>query len=174
MTNPDSGQLPIDDNRVASIHYQLTNGFGDVIDSSLGGLPLAYMHNSGAFLPALERELTGAVKGDNLEIVIYPEDGYGYPNEELIQELEKEAFSSIEKLSEGMRVRGRSSTGEEQMFTVVEIRDDAVVVDANHPLAGQVLNFNVAVVAVREPTDEEVAQGFASSSNVPASSPLNQ
>lgn len=172
MTNTDSSPVSIDDNRIASLHYQLSNGFGEVIDSSLGGLPLVYMHNSGTLIAALERELTGAMKGDNLDIVIYPEDAYGYSNDELIQELDRTAFSDIEKLSEGMRVRAQSDTGEAQLFTVVEIRDDAVVVDANHPLAGQVLHFNIAVVAVREPTEEELALGYAVSSNTPSSSPM--
>lgn len=170
--NSNSTLITIDENRVVSMHYQLSNGFGEVIDSSLGGLPLVYMHNTRALLPSLERELTGAMKGDNLDIVIYPEDGYGYAQDELVQEMDIELFKDIDQIVEGMRIRATSSDADAQMLTVKEVREDVIVVDANHPLAGQVLHFNIAVVAVREPTEEELAQGYATSSNVPSSSPL--
>ncbi len=164
--------LSIDENRVVSLHYQLSNGFGEIIDSSLGGLPLVYMHNTNALLPSLERELTGAYKGDNLDIVIYPEDGYGYANEELIQELDKDAFGHIGELKQGMRIRAKSSDADSQLLTVKEILEDTVIVDANHPLAGQVLHFNISVVAVREPSEKEQEEGLAISSNTPSSSPI--
>jgi len=157
--------LPIDDRRVVSIHYQLTNGFGELIDSSSGDLPLVYMHNSGALLSSLERELTGCCQGEQLSVVIYPEDGYGYANEELIQTMPRELFKSMDPLSVGQRVKAVNDSGETEMLTIVKLEDDSIVVDANHPLAGQVLHFEIAVVAVREPTEDELKQGFASATN---------
>ncbi|MGQ7844714.1 FKBP-type peptidyl-prolyl cis-trans isomerase [Granulosicoccus sp. 3-233] len=161
--------LIIDDNRVVSMHYQLTNGFGELIDSSQGDLPLVYMHNTNALLPALERELTGKRAGDPVAVTIYPEDAYGYPDESLIAEWPREPIEKVQELVVGMRFKALGKNeGESQMVTVVEIRDDTVVLDANHPLAGQVLNFTVAVVSVREPTPEELQAGFATSTNPPA------
>lgn len=157
----------IDDNAVVSMHYRLSNGMGEVIDESRGQLPLVYMHNSGALLASLERELTGCQTGDELHVVIAPEDGYGYPDESLIKRMPRSAFAHIETLSTGMRIK---AIGEEdsQMLTVVEIDDveDEVVVDGNHPLAGQVLVFELAIVSVREPTQQELDQGYAVETNV--------
>jgi len=156
----------IDENRVVSMHYQLSNGFGEQIDSSQGDLPLVYMHNTNALLPSLERELTGKRAGEQVSVTIYPEDGYGYANEELIAEWPRESIERTQELIIGMRFKALSEDGNSQLVTLTEIREDTVVLDANHPLAGQVLNFIVAIVSVREPTAEELAQGFASTTNV--------
>jgi len=149
------------------MHYRLSNGFGELIDSSQGDVPLVYMHNAGALLPSLERELTGRRKGDMFDVTIYPEDGYGYAKEELIQEVPRDVFNDLGELKEGMRIKALSKDNESQLVTVVEIREDSIVADANHPLAGQVLHFDIAIVAVRDPTDGELEQGYAASTNVP-------
>lgn len=156
-----SEDLIIDDNNVVSLHYQLTNGFGELIDSSQGDLPLVYMHNTRALLPSLERELTGASAGENISVTIYPEDGYGYPDEDLIAEWPKETLKQAQDMKVGMRFKAMSKEGESQLVTVSEVRDETVVLDANHPLAGQVLNFTIAIVEVRLPTEAEVEQGHA-------------
>lgn len=145
------------------MHYQLDNGFGEMVDSSRGGLPLTYMHNAGELLPALERELTGRQKGDEFEVAIYPEDGYGYRDDELVQKLPRTAFGDIEELHVGMRVRdnkaGDNQAGEAPvLYTVLVIGEEEVTVDANHPLAGQVLHFRIAVVDVREPSESELKE----------------
>lgn len=159
--------LIIDDNRIVSMHYQLTNGFGELIDSSQGDLPLVYMHNTNVLLAALERELTGSRAGEHVAVTIYPEDGYGYPDAELIAEWPRASIEKTQELILGMRFKALSKSGENQLVTLTEIREDTVVLDANHPLAGQVLTFTVAIVGVREPTVEELEQGFAESSSQP-------
>lgn len=167
---PDT-DLIIDDNRVVSMHYQLNNGFGELIDSSQGDIPMVYMHNTNVLLPSLERELTGHRAGDHVAVTIYPEDGYGYADEQLIAEWPRESIEKTQELMVGMRFKALVKEGEPQMVTVTEIRDDTVVLDANHPLAGQVLNFMIAIVAVREPTAAEIEQGFATQANPPAAAP---
>lgn len=145
----------IDDHRIVLMHYQLDNAFGEMVDTSLGGLPLTYMHNAGALLPALERELTGREKGDEFDVAIYPEDGYGYRDDSLISKIPRSAFADMGEIHVGMRVRDTRSDDETALFTVVVIEEDEVTVDANHPLAGQVLHFRIAVVDVREPSEQE-------------------
>ena len=147
------------------MHYKLNNGFGELIDSSQGGLPLVYMHNTAAILPALERELTGKRESDLFDLVIYPEDGYGYADESLIQEMPREMFATLGELSLEMRVNIKGENDESQLVTIKKIDEDTIVVDGNHPLAGQVLHFEVGIVSVREPTEEELAQGFAVNNN---------
>lgn len=158
-------KLIIDENRVVSMHYQLTNGFGELIDSSQGDIPLVYMHNTNAILVSLERELTGKQAGEHVAVTIYPEDGYGYADEELIAEWPRESIEKTQELVIGMRFKAMSKEGESQLVTLTEIREDTVVLDANHPLAGQVLNFTVAIVDVREPTDAELTQNTVVSAN---------
>jgi len=153
-----SDNLIVDEHRLVLMHYQLDNGFGEMVDSSRGGLPLTYMHNSGALLPALERELTGRQKGDEFEVAIYPEDGYGYRDDELVQKLPRSAFGDIEELHVGMRVRDNKAEGEPVLYTVLVIGDEEITVDANHPLAGQVLHFRIAVVDVREPSESDLKE----------------
>lgn len=162
----------IDDDCVVGLHYRLSNGFGELIDGSQGDLPLVYMHNTNALLPSLERELTGHRAGEALEVTIYPEDGYGYADESLVQdwpleEVQKHLPAGM-PLVVGQRLKARGSDEQTQLLTIVAIEDDNVRLDANHPLAGQVLHFEISIVAVREPTEAEREQGFASSVNPPS------
>jgi len=158
--------LTIDEQRVVSMHYQLCNGFDELIDSSQGDLPLVYMHNTNALLASLERELTGKQAGEHVAITIYPEDAYGYADEELIAEWPRDAIEQTQQdLVVGMRFKALGKNGESELVSVREIREDVVVLDANHPLAGQVLNFMIAIVDVREPTAQELEQGYAGNQN---------
>lgn len=155
--------LLIDENRVVSMHYQLCNGFDELIDSSQGNIPLVYMHNTNSLLASLERELTGKQAGEHVAVTIYPEDAYGYADEDLIAEWPRDTIEQTQQdLVVGMRFKALGKDGESQLVSVKEIREDVVVLDANHPLAGQVLNFMIAIVDVREPTAQELKQGFAS------------
>ncbi len=162
-------QLDIDEDRVVGLHYRLMNGFGELIDGSQGDLPLVYMHNTNALLPSLERELTGHRAGDALEVTIYPEDGYGYPDESLVQqwpiEAVRERLPKDMPLIIGQRLKAQGSDDDSKLVTVTAINEDTVEMDANHPLAGQVLHFEISVVLVREPSDKEREQGFASAAN---------
>lgn len=157
--------MEIDDNAVVSMSYLLENGDGVLLDSSQGQLPLVYMHNTNAILIGLERELTGKRKGDAVDVVLYPEDAYGYAKEELLQTLPRERFKDI-ALTVGMRVKALNrQNGDSELMTVTEINDDTVTVDLNHPLAGQILHFSVSIVDVREPTKAELEQGYAVHTN---------
>lgn len=162
----------IDEDRVVAFHYRLTNGFGELIDGSQGGLPLVYMHNTNALLPGLERELTGRRAGEALQVTLFPEDAYGYADEALIEDWPLESVQALmgagTQLQPGLRIaaRGKDVDGEQQrMLSVVEVDDDRVRLDGNHPLAGQVLHFEITIVAVRESTDAERAAGQATSVN---------
>ena len=171
-TRPEPSGSVIDEDRVVALHYRLTNGFGELLDASLGDLPLVYMHNTAALLPSLERELTGHRAGEALEVTIYPEDGYGYADESLVRDWPLDELArhvpDVAGLHVGMRLRALGQGEDESMMvTVTEIGEDSVRLDANHPLAGQVLHFEIAIVAVREPTEAERARGFAEGVNAP-------
>ena len=149
----------IEDKRVVLMEYKLTDNDGNVIDQS-DKEPLAYLHGSGQIIPGLEKELVGKKVGDELKVTVAPAEGYGEFDESLLTKVEKEHLAGIPNLEIGMQVQGESPEGV-AIFTVKEINDAEVILDANHPLAGQTLNFDVKVVEVREATEDELTHGHA-------------
>jgi FKBP-type peptidyl-prolyl cis-trans isomerase SlyD len=151
--------MNIADNCVVSIHYVLTDDKGAEIDSSTGQEPLRYLHGTHSLIPGLERELTGKAPGDHLKVTVQPADAYGEVNLELIQVIPRSAFGDIEDIQPGMQFEASSPEGQMQLITVTAVNGDEVTIDGNHPLAGQVLHFDVTVEEVRAATDEEIAHG---------------
>lgn len=143
---------------VVNIDYTLTSDDGSVIDTSEGRGPLAYLHGSGGIIPGLEQELEGKETGDELKVSVAPADGYGERDEGLRQSVPREQFQGVNDLKEGMQFRVDSNNGP-MVITVVEIADETVTVDGNHPLAGVNLNFAVTVRDVRAATADEIANG---------------
>lgn len=150
--------MRIDHNAVVAFDYTLTDSSGQVLDSSDGREPLAYLHGTGGIIPGLERELDGKQAGDTLEVDIQPKDAYGERNDALEQQVPREQFQGVEQLEPGMQFRVDTPEGA-MVFTVTQVADDMVTVDGNHPLAGVPLHFNVTVRDVREATEEEIAHG---------------
>ncbi|TWT23571.1 peptidylprolyl isomerase [Luteimonas marina] len=144
--------------RVASIHYTLTDDTGRVIDQSTESRPLRYFHGAGNIIPGLEKALAGKQAGDALKVDVAPEEGYGVRNEGLVQLLPREAFKGVDKVEPGMQFEARTERGP-LLVTVVEVGDDKVRIDGNHPLAGQTLHFDVRVLDVRDATEGEKQAG---------------
>ena len=142
--------MQISENAVVSIHYTLTNNAGETIDSSVErGEPLAYLHGAGNIIPGLENALVGKAAGDKLDVTVTPEEGYGERHEQLIQQVPKTAFEGNEdNLQPGMQFQAQTPGGP-QVVRVVEVGDETVTIDANHPLAGQTLHFDVEVVEIK-------------------------
>lgn len=153
--------LLIGDNLVVIMHYKLTDDQGSVLDSSEGGDPLTYLHGAGNIIAGLEKALVGKTVGDALRVRVEPEEGYGLPQPGLVQAVPREAFSGVDAIEVGMTFVAQGPNGAQQRVVVTEISDDEVTVDANHPLAGVPLNFDVQIVAVREATQDEIAHGHA-------------
>ncbi len=145
-------------NKVVMIDYTLTNARGEVLDSSKDGPPLPYLHGAGNIIPGLEAALEGKNEGDTVLASIPPEDAYGNRDEQLVQEVPRDRFEGIQNVAVGMEFQASTDAGV-HVVKVVAIDDDTVTVDANHALAGEVLNFDVKVVEVRDATEEELAHG---------------
>jgi len=152
--------MQIAEKTVVSIHYTLTNAEGETLDSSNGQDPLAYLHGAGNIIPGLENALVGKTVGDSLQVTVEPEEGYGPVRDELVQDVDRSAFSGIEDIQTGMQFMAQTPWGE-QPVTVVKVEGDSITLDGNHPLAGQTLTFDVEVVEIRDATDEEVEHGHA-------------
>ncbi len=151
--------MQISQHTVASIDYKLTDGDGQVLDTSEGREPLTYLHGAGNLIPGLESALEGSAPGEAVSVSVDPSEGYGDRDENLIQQVPKEAFEGIEQIEPGMRFQATDEQGQGRVVTVTEVQDEEVTVDANHPLAGVPLNFEVNVVDVREASKEEIEHG---------------
>jgi len=153
--------MTIENKCIVSIHYTLKDDAGTTIDSSEGKDPLNYLHGAGNIIPGLERGLVGKSAGDKVQVTVQPEDGYGPVNEEMVQKVPREAFPGVDEIEPGMQFQANGPDGQTQLITVRTVADDGVTIDANHPLAGQVLHFDVTVETIREATEEELSHGHA-------------
>lgn len=153
--------MDVTENAVVGIEYTLTDSEGEVLDTSEGRGPLAYVHGKGGIIPGLEEALTGKAVGDELKVVVPPEKGYGPRNNQLLNRVPKEAFGGKLEFELGLQFPVQDQNGQPRMVTIVHIEDDAIIIDANHPLAGVELTFEVKVVEVREATEEELQHGHS-------------
>ncbi|MCW8826156.1 MAG: peptidylprolyl isomerase [Gammaproteobacteria bacterium] len=151
--------MTIKENSVVSIDYTLTNDQGEVIDSSEGQEPLAYLHGFSNIIPGLENALVGKQAGESCKVTVQPADGYGEYNPELTQVVPAEAFEGVDTVEPGMQFHAQGPEGQVEMITVTAVDGDEITISGNHPLAGQVLHFDVTIKDVREATEEELAHG---------------
>ncbi len=146
--------MTVANDTVVSIHYTLRDNQGNIIDSSSGRDPLQYIHGRGNLIIGMEEGLEGKSTGDQLDLKIAPEKGYGERNDKLIQKVPKTAFGT-QKVDKGMQF----NTEKGQVVTITEVGTEDVTVDGNHPLAGVPLNFEVEVINIREASKEEIEHG---------------
>jgi FKBP-type peptidyl-prolyl cis-trans isomerase SlyD len=150
--------MPIAQNSVVSIHYTLKDDAGETIDSSASGDPLTYLHGHGNLVTGLERALDGKNAGDKLQVTVAPAEGYGDYDQQLVQKIPRRTLKGIANVRVGMRLHAQTEHGP-RAVTVTQLVGDMVTIDANHPLAGQNLNFDIEVTDVRDATEEELAHG---------------
>jgi FKBP-type peptidyl-prolyl cis-trans isomerase SlyD len=150
--------MSIAQDQVVSIHYTLRNDAGEVLDSSAKGEPLTYLHGHGNLIPGLERELAGKTTGDKLNVKVAPADAYGEYDKALVQRVPRRALKGVPDVRVGLRLQAQTERGP-RAVTVTQLTGDLVTLDGNHPLAGQNLNFEVEVGAVRPASAEELEHG---------------
>lgn len=151
--------MAIESGKVVTIHYTLKDVDGNLLESTDGNDPLAYLHGHHNIIPGLETALTGKAEGDTVSVLVAPEEGYGPRVPELIQEVPRSAFEGVDDIAPGMAFHAGTDDGSSHRVVVTEVTAETVTVDGNHPLAGQSLNFDVKVVSVREAQEEEIAHG---------------
>lgn len=151
--------LTVADDVVVSLAYTLTVD-GEVLDSAGADDPLEYLQGHSQIIPGLERALTGLSVGDELEVVVEPDDAYGDYDEEEVDSIPRDAFPPDFDPAVGDDLQLRDTeTGATFNATVVELLDNAVKVDFNHPLAGKSLTFQVQIAGLRAASSEELAHG---------------
>ncbi len=144
-------------NTVVSITYELLDSNGNVLESSKD--PVSYLHGGyDNIFPRVEEELHGKSIGDTVEITLEPADAFGEYDEELVQMEPVSAFPSKD-LKVGMQFEGEDESGEVILYTITNIDDGKVIVDGNHPWAGERVLFKATIADVRKAGEEEVAHG---------------
>ena len=137
----------IEDGRTISVEYTLNLDDGTTADSNVGEKPLVYEQGADQILPGFEREVAGMKVEETREFVLSPEEGYGAVDPELRHEVEAELVPE-EARQEGAQLVSEDPSGNRRLVQVHEVRGDSIVLDLNHPLAGETLHFQVKVVAI--------------------------
>lgn len=153
----------IEPNTHVTVDYELRDEDGDLVDASTGegGEPIRYVHGYGMLVPGLEAALAGLKAGEERDVVVPAEAGYGEYDEELVLEIERAEFPSPSSVKVGDEFVAEGPDGDELAMTVIEVSDDVIRVDANHPLAGMTLNYRVQVRDVRVATSDEIERAAA-------------
>lgn len=129
-------------------HYTGKLDDGTVFDSSAGGDPLEITVGNGEIIPGVDQALAGMSPGEEKEVTISADEAYGPHRSELIQEVERAQIPEHVDVSVGNRLQGKDPSGRTMHLTVIGASDDKVTLDANHPLAGKDLTFDLKVVDV--------------------------
>ena len=152
--------MTIAENHVVEMNYKLTSTDGEMLDSSEGKGPLAFIMGHQNIIPGLEKGMAGKSVGDKFKVSVAPEEAYGMRDDRMVQSVPKEHFGAdAEKIEIGSQIQVQDQSGQVMIVTAVEIKEQEIVLDGNHPLAGETLHFDVEIVNVRDASEEEVAQG---------------
>lgn len=157
--------MKISANKFVEVTYDLYVGEGEereLMEKATREVPLKFIYGTGSMIQAFEDALMGLESGAAFDFTITPENAYGEYNEDYVLDLPKNIFEvdgkfDSEMIQEGNTVPMMDSNGNRMNGSVLEVRDDVVVMDFNHPLAGETLHFKGEVIDVHEPTAEEIA-----------------
>ena len=141
-------------------NYTLKDDDGKILDQSQEGQPLGYLHGHNNIVPGLEQQLEGKSAGETLTAIVEPADAYGDYQKQAVQRIPRDNFQGVEDIQPGMTFQSEAG-GQVMAVTVIEVNDKEVTVDANHPLAGKRLTFEVEIQEVRAATEDEINHGHA-------------
>ncbi len=131
-----------------TFNYELRDDSGEVIDSTFGDEPVIFIQGEGEIIPGLEKLLEGEEPGFEAKVTLSADEAYGPINEDLIVYAGPENFDDNVELEEGATVETEDPDGNTMIFKIIEVTEDKVYLDANHPLAGETLDYKVEVIAV--------------------------
>ena len=143
--------IEIGEGMQVTLFFALSLENGDVIDSNFEGQPATFVVGDGSLLPGFERALFGLKVGDKQQYVLPPEKGFGQPNPNNVQSVDRKSFSDME-LEKGLVVAFKDASGSDLPGVVIAFDDHEVTIDFNHPLAGRNITFDVEIINV-EPAE---------------------
>lgn len=144
----------VEKNVVVGINYRLTLDDGTEVDATGDRGPMEYLHGHGNLIPGLEKALEGCELGAELSMSFAPDEGYGAHEPDKVVEVQKEQLGFEPEV--GTVVAARLPDGREQHLLIAEVEGEKVTLDGNHPLAGQILHFEVSVASMREASADEL------------------
>lgn len=161
--------MKISTNKFVALSYDLNVGEGEereLMERATAETPLEFIYGTNSMLEAFEKNIEGLAEGDSFNFILSPEEAYGEYDDEHVVDLPRNIFEQDGKLNEEVIFEGNTvpmmdTNGNRLNGSVVEVKDDVIVMDFNHPLAGETLNFEGKVLSVRESTPEEIAALFA-------------
>lgn len=154
--------VKVEQNKVVSFHYNVSDGSGEQIDSSRErGEPLTVLIGHGNIIPGLEQALMGREAGERFEVSVAPAEAYGERRANFVQRVPKKYFQDAEHLRPGMSTVLQTKEGGPRMVVVLKVGSSVIDVDLNHPLAGKTLAFDVELTQVRDASAEEIAHRHA-------------
>ena len=156
--------MKIEQNKVVEFCYELEVD-GQIVDKTTAERPLDYIHGTGSLLPKLEAHIEGMEPGCRFDVTLFPAEGYGVVNPDLIIDLPKAAFEINGEIREDLLVPGNTipmlnSMGGVVPGVVLEVTAETVKMDLNHQMAGKTLHFTGEIVSVREATEKELTEGL--------------
>ncbi len=141
-------KMTIQEGKEVSFDYRLTVD-GNVVDSSKQNGPMEYVHGQGKIIPGLSKELEGMTAGEQKSVDIPPSQAYGPINKEAVQQVPKSKLPENINPQEGMYLQVQSQGGQAMPVRIAEVKDESIVLDLNHPLAGKTLHFDVEINSVK-------------------------
>lgn len=147
--------MKIEKNKVVSLHYVMKNEEGEVLQDNHGYMPESYLHGHGNILSGLEHVLEGMEVEQEMEVVVPPEEAFGPRELSLILEVSSDDLEDFASITEGEQIELFDGTE----AIVLEKHEDHLLVDANHPLAGQTIYYLIKITGIRDATEEELNQG---------------
>ena len=158
--------MTISNEKVVTLVYLLRvdNSEGDIVETVKEDKPFVFLYGAGLMLPKFEENLNGLKVGEKFEFTLKCDDAYGQASEDALMDLPKNTFEVEGKIEEGLLDEGnvipmQNDKGEKFNGVIVEVKEESVIVDFNHPLAGDDLHFSGHIVEVREATKEEIEHG---------------
>lgn len=144
---------------VVGIEYVLRLDDGEILDETTAGEPLLYLHGAENIVPGLEQALDGMAMNDQKDVTVAPEGGYGIHDPEDVDDVPRSMFPEDVELEAGLMISLQDDAGNIFDATIIDLNDEDVTLDFNHPLAGETLHFAVTIVDLRPATPEELAHG---------------
>lgn len=162
-------KMKISTNKFVALSYDLTVGEGEereLMEKATAETPLEFIFGTDSMLQAFEKNIDGLAGGDSFDFTLTPEEAYGEYDDDHVVDLPRNIFEqdgvlNEEVIFEGNTVPMMDTNGNRLNGSVVEVKEDVIKMDFNHPLAGETLNFSGKVLTVRESTPEEIAALFA-------------
>ena len=148
----------VEENLIIAIDYTLTVG-DEVVDSSEGREPLEFLQGAGNIILGLEREMLNMAIGESKKVTISPAEGYGEIDNEAFMEIPTNQFPENVPVEVGTELEVKNEEGEPAYVRIDKVENNIALLNFNHPLAGKELNFDVKVISIREPSEEELAHG---------------